>query len=101
MIDLRQYGTVARVSTNHYLINLIHYLHEGAEESRNTGTVVLTDFSKAFDLVDHTILINKIIQMGVRRNIIPWICDFLLNRLQCVRFNNTLSDDLQLTAGVP
>ena len=39
--------------------------------------------------------------MGVRRNIIPWICDFLQNRLQCVRFNNTLSDDLQLTAGVP
>ena len=39
--------------------------------------------------------------MGVRRNIISWICDFLQNRLQCVRFNNTLSDDLQLTAGVP
>ena len=37
-----------------------------------TGKVVLTDFSKAFDLVDYTILINKIIQMGVRRNIIPW-----------------------------
>ena len=100
-IDIRQFGNVAGVSTNHYLINLIHYLHEGAEETRNTGTVVLTDFSKAFDLVDHTILINKIIQMGVRRNIIPWICDFLLSRLQCVRFNNTLSDDLQLTAGVP
>ena len=75
MIDIRQFGNVAGVSTNHYLI---HYLHEGAEESRNTGTVlVLTDFSQAFDLVDHTILINKIIQMGVRRNIIPWICDFL------------------------
>ena len=37
--------------------------------------------------------------MGVRRNIIPWICDFLQNRLQCVRLNNTLSDDVQLTAG--
>ena len=72
MIDIRQFGNVAGVSTKHYLI------HEGAEESRNTGTVlVLTDFSQAFDLVDHTILINKIIQMGVRRNIILWICDFL------------------------
>ena len=73
----------------------------GAEESRNTGRVVLTDFSKAFDLVDHTILIHKIILMGVRKNIIPWICDFLHNRQQCVRFNNKLSDYLQLTAGVP
>ncbi len=39
--------------------------------------------------------------MGVRRNIVPWICDFLHNRLQCVRLNSMLSDDVQLTAGVP
>ena len=45
-IDIRQFGNVAGVSTNHYLINLIHYLNEGAEESRNTGTVVLTDFPR-------------------------------------------------------
>ena len=100
-IDIRQFGTVAGVSTNHYLIDLIHYLHEVAENTCNTGTVVFTDFSKAFDLVDHTILINKIIQVGVCRNIVPWICDFLQNRLQSVTFNNTLSDDLQRTAGVP
>ena len=40
----------------------------------------------------------------MRRNIVLWICDFLHNhdnRKQCVRFNNTLSEDLQLTAGVP
>ena len=79
----------------------MHYLFSGAEVSHNVGTVVLTDFSKAFDLVDHTILIDKIIRMGVRRNIVPWICDFLHNRKQCVRFNSTLSEDLQLTAGVP
>ena len=76
-IDLKQFGNVAGVSTNHYLINLIHYLFKGAEVSHNRGTVVLTDFSKAFDLVDHTILIDKIIRMGVHRNIVPWICDFL------------------------
>ena len=32
-------------SKNHYLTNLVHYLHLGAEEGRNVGTVVLTDFS--------------------------------------------------------
>ena len=101
MLDIRQFGNVAGVSTNHYLVNMIHYLHIGAEESHNTGRIVLTDFSKAFDLVDHTILIEKTIQMGVRRNIIPWLCDFLQYRQQCVRFNNMLSDYLQLTAGVP
>ena len=89
MIDISQCGNVASVSTNHYIISMMYYLH-GAAESHNTGTIVLTDFSKAFDLVDHTIHIERIIQMGLRRNY-----------QQCVRFNNMLSDYLQLTAGVP
>ncbi|XP_072020374.1 uncharacterized protein [Amphiura filiformis] len=72
-----------------------------AERSRNIGTVVLTDFSKAFDLVDHTLLIGKIIDMGVRRSIVPWICDFLRNRQQCVRYNSVLSDYTTLHGGVP
>ena len=102
VIDHRQFGNVPGVSTNHYLTNLVHYLHQGAEESRNIGTVtvVLTDFYKAFDLVDHTILITKIIALGVHRAIVPWICDFLYNRKQCVRLNKTLSDELPLNAGV-
>ena len=89
-----QFGNVPGVSTNHDLTNLVHYLHFGAEKGRNVGTVVLTDFSNAFDLVNHTILISKIIDLGVRRNIVPWICDFLHNRQQCFRFNKTLSNYL-------
>ena len=61
----------------------------------------MTDFSKAFDLVNHTVLINKIIEMGVNRNIIPWICDFLHHRQQCVRFNDDRSEFVYLNAGVP
>ena len=43
---------------------------------------------------------QKIIDLGVSRNIVPWICDFLHNRQQCVRFNKTLSNYLPLNAGV-
>ena len=68
-IDKRQFGNVKGVSTAHYLVSLVHYLHQGADKSHNVGTVVLTDFSKAFDLVDHTILIEKMIRMGIRRSI--------------------------------
>ena len=63
--------------------------------------VVLRDFSKAFNLVDHTILIKKMIRMGIRRSIVPWICDFLHNRQQCARFNDVLSDYVPLQGGVP
>ncbi len=101
LIDKRQFGNVPGVSTSHYLTSLIHYVHQGAEKSHSVGTVVLTDFSKAFDLVNHNILIEKIIGLGVRGAIVPWICDFLHNRQQCVRFNRTLSDDRFLSAGVP
>ena len=67
----------------------------------NIGTVVLTVFSKAFDLINHTLLIEKMIDVGVRRTIVPWICDFLHNRQQCVRFNDVLSDYLSVKGGLP
>ena len=41
-IDMRQFDNVAGVSTNQYLVNLIHYLFKGAEVSHNIGTIVLT-----------------------------------------------------------
>ena len=100
-IDIRQFGNVSGVSTSHYLVNLIHFLHQGPEKNYNVGTVVLTDFSKAFDLINHTLLIEKMLDIGVRRTIVPWICDFLHNRLQCVKFNDTLSDYVPVNGGVP
>lgn len=101
LIDTRQYGNVPGISTNHYLLNLTHFLHQGAEKRHNVGTVVLTDFSKAFDLINHTLLIEKMIEMGVNRAIVPWICDFLHNRQQCVKLNGFFSDFMRLMGGVP
>ena len=39
--------------------------------------------------------------MGARPGVIPWICSFLSNRVQCVRYHNTLSDWSELSGGVP
>jgi hypothetical protein len=101
MIDLKQFGNVKGVSTSHYLLNLFHFLHQGAEKRHNVGTVVLTDFSKAFDLINHNLLIEKMIAIGVRGTIVPWICDFLHQRQQCVKFNNSLSEYVTVNGGVP
>ena len=43
-IDKRQFGNVKGVSTTHYLVSFVQYLHQGANKSHNVGTVVLTDF---------------------------------------------------------
>ena len=44
--------------------------------SNSVGTLVVTDFSKAFDCVDHTLAIQELCTLGVRSEIIPWIADF-------------------------
>ena len=54
--------------------------------------VCFLDFSKAFDRINHNILITKLIALGARRCLIPWICDFLSNRRQAVKTNETRSD---------
>ncbi len=100
-IDPHQFGNIKGVSTSHYLVSLLHFLHQGADRAGNVGTVVLTDFSKAFDMVDHTLMIEKFIRLGVRRSIVPWLCGFLSNRMQCVRYNQTLSTYKTLTGGLP
>ena len=75
-VDINQFGNIQGVSTAHYLLNLMNVLFQGADKQKNIGTVVLTDFSKAFDLVNHSVAIQKLIAMGVRGTIVPWICSF-------------------------
>ena len=87
------------MSTAHCLTSLLHFLHKGADEINNIGTMVLTDFSKAFDLVDHMLTIEKVITLGVRGAIVPWLCNFIKEREECVRYNSGLSDYNILNAG--
>ena len=45
--NLLKYGNVKGVSTSHFLVSLLCFLHQGADKLNNAGTVDLTDFSKA------------------------------------------------------
>ena len=57
---------------------------------------LMIDFSKAFDMVDHVILIPKLIKLGVPDLIVNWICSFLTGRSQQCKVNGRLSR----TAGI-
>ncbi len=59
------------------------------------------DFSKAFDRIGYNILIEKLLDLGVRRSSIPWIINFLCDRRQRVKIGETFSSWLPVTAGVP
>ena len=63
--------------------------------------VIYLDFSKAFDKVDHGILLDKLKSMGIEGNLLDWIKSFLLNRSQSVMVNGFLSDPVYVMSGVP
>ena len=63
--------------------------------------IVLLDFSKAFDRINLNVLITKLIDMGFRRSLIPWLCDFLSDRRQRVKLGESISEWAQVNSGVP
>jgi hypothetical protein len=53
---------------------------------------VFLDFKKAFDTVQHDILLRKLSMFGVRGTSLDWFTSYLSNRIQCVDINGSLSD---------
>ena len=72
-----------------------------ALEDGYCADLLAIDYSKAFDRVDITVALHKLIQMEVRRELLPWIGDFLRDRKQMVKVNGTTSEWSQVTCGVP
>ena len=56
---------------------------------------------KAFDTVDHNILLHKMEHIGFRGNALKLIKSYLCNRLSCVSINNVISDKKCISYGVP
>jgi len=61
---------------------------------------VFLDFSKAFDLVDHSILTQKLITLQVPHFVIKWIVIFLSNRTQAVKLNFKVSSSANINRSV-
>ena len=78
-----------KLSTAHALLNMVHEWSKATNGSGTEMRVTILDYKKAFDLIDHFLLISKLLQYGINPRIIHWICDFLRNRLQRVK----LADD--------
>merc|ERR1712105_280732 len=77
--DPSQFGNVKGSSTTHYLIKLTNQAFKSTDKGLAT-TAITIDYSKAFDLVDHTTLINKLLELGVKRKVIKLVASFLRNR---------------------
>ena len=85
ILDPYQYGAVPKSSTTQALIHMIHNWANGTDGNGATVRTILFDYRKAFDLIDHSILLDKLCKLELPRSVINWIIDFLSNRLQRIK----------------
>lgn len=100
IISKHQYGFRQGVSTQEACIDLVSVLL-GAFTNKSFAICLFIDFSKAFDTIDHNILIDKLERYGIRGNVLDLFRSYLSNRKQCVIVNNVISDILPVTSGIP
>ena len=63
--------------------------------------IIMLDYAKAFDKINHSILLHKLRDLGITGQIGKWLGQFLLDRTQRVSLNGHLSSPSKVTSGVP
>ena len=96
----RQSGFRRMYSTENSLIKLVDELLFGLDNNRVCG-MVLVDYRKAFDMVDHELLLPKLELYGVVNRELAWCHSYLLDRKQIVRVNGSESSAALMLHGVP
>ena len=79
-----QYDFKKTVCTTAAIIDITHKICI-LLETKEFVRCLLIDFSKAFDSVDHIILINKLKSFNISHNVIQWIVSFLMDRTEFVK----------------
>ena len=100
-IDSYQFGGVKNSSATTALIHLIHQWLAATEIPQTLVRSCLIDFSKAFDRIDHNILLYKLQTLGVPPILLNWCASFLRNRQQRVKLGTFKSSWKPINAGVP
>jgi hypothetical protein len=80
----------------HHIDNILSIL-----EANQNADVIYLDLSKAFDKVNHSILIHKIKQIGIDGKVCSWIQSFLSDRTQQVIIDGSNSSPAKVLSGVP
>ena len=95
-----QYGFRKQHSTELAALELIDRIHKSMDNGQIPVSIFL-DLSKAFDTLDHTILLSKLKHYGIKNKAFQWFNSYLSNRHQYVEFEGARSETLGLEMGVP
>ena len=90
-----QYGFRPGRSCEHALLNAQNSLLQSLSR-RKVSILFLIDFSKAFDMVEHSVLLKKLEHYGIRGPALKWMESYLSNRKQFVSINGTDSEPLDV-----
>ena len=100
VLNNSQYGFLTNFSTNDALIDFTDYVYDNIHHNNFVLSLFL-DYSRAFDTINHSILLDKLLFYGIRGNAYNWIRSYLLERSQFVEYNGGISTVSTLESGVP
>ena len=95
-----QFGFLEKHSTLHTLVSLTESI-KGSIDNGSYGCGIFIDLQKAFDTVNHQILLQKLEHYGIRGIANCWFSSYLSARKQYVSVNGHISDHLNISCGVP
>ena len=95
-----QFGFRKKHSTNHALLDIFEKIKQNLDTKFFTCGVFI-DLEKAFDTVNHEILVKKLEFYGIRGISNQWFSSYLTNRQQRVKLDGCKSSYLNITCGVP
>ncbi len=87
-------------STTTLLVQITSIIYEALNNNKVTSLILL-DFSKAFDSINHDIMIDNLKDIGLSKSALNWFNSYLRNRKHRVITNDSTSDWLNVISGVP
>jgi hypothetical protein len=93
ILNKHQFGFRNGHSTTLSLIEVMDEIYKNLDDG-NIGIGIFLDLQKAFDTIQHSILLDKLQHYGIRGLAHKWIQDYLTNRQQCVNINGLNSSQV-------
>ena len=87
-------------STITCLFDIINHVHEQLD-NKNYVSIVSLDLSKAFDTINHDLLLTKLKNLNLNQNSVEFLKSYLQNRKQFTKFSNFTSNEEKVLSGVP
>lgn len=100
LLNEDQYGFRKGSNTLFAIMNILHRAYKAIDNKEKVGIIFL-DLSKAFDMVDHELLLNKLETLGIRGLVYNWFKTYLIGREQYVQIGKKKSDKKYIINGVP